>query len=197
MGAATILSRDSDRTLLAKQEGAYNMNTTRGCVASIITACRLVPCIVFRCRSEMPCRWLALGLLISTAASLGDEVPESNSATPPNIVFVLADDLGWRDLGCYGSTLHETPNLDRLAQRGIRFTNAYAAAPACSPTRATILTGQNPVRTGMTGLAGYRGRSAPASVPLLPLDSAKRLPQAHRLPAVSGDRLLARPSRGQ
>ena len=56
---------------------------------------------------------------------------------PPNLVFILADDLGWSDLGCYGADLHETPNIDRLAQEGVRFTQAYAM-PGCSPTRASI-----------------------------------------------------------
>ena len=69
---------------------------------------------------------------------------------PPNVVLILADDLGARDLGCYGSTYYETPNLDRLASRGVRLTNAYAASPLCSPTRASIMTGQNPARTGIT-----------------------------------------------
>ena len=61
----------------------------------------------------------------------------------PNVVFLLADDLGWADLGCYGSALHETPRLDRLAEQGVRFTNAYAAAALCSPTRASILSGRS------------------------------------------------------
>ena len=56
----------------------------------------------------------------------------------PNIVFLLADDLGWRDLSCYGSTFYETPNLDRLALQGMRFTDAYAACPVCSPSRASL-----------------------------------------------------------
>ena len=60
---------------------------------------------------------------------------------PPNVVFFLVDDLGQRDLGCYGSTFYETPNLDRLAKDGAKFTDAYAACPVCSPTRASILTG--------------------------------------------------------
>ena len=67
----------------------------------------------------------------------------------PNIVFVLADDLGWSELGCYGNTFHETPNLDRLSREGIRFTDAYAAAPVCSPYRAALLTGQHPARIGI------------------------------------------------
>jgi arylsulfatase A-like enzyme len=67
-----------------------------------------------------------------------------------NFVFILADDFGWRDLACYGNRYFETPNIDRLASEGARFTNAYAACPVCSPTRASILTGKYPVRTGVT-----------------------------------------------
>jgi len=72
-----------------------------------------------------------------------------------NIVFILADDLGWRDLGIYGSTYYDTPNLDALAQRGVRFTDAYAATPICSPTRASILTGQYPGRLHLTAANGH------------------------------------------
>ena len=67
-----------------------------------------------------------------------------------NFVFILVDDLGWADLGCYGSRLHETPNIDRLARQSVRFTDAYAAAPVCSPTRASIMTGKYPARLHMT-----------------------------------------------
>src|SRR5699024_11087126 len=75
----------------------------------------------------------------------------ANRATsPPNIVFVLIDDMGWRDLGCYGSTFYETPRIHALAQQGALFTDAYAAAPICSPTRASILSGKYPARVGMT-----------------------------------------------
>jgi arylsulfatase A len=73
------------------------------------------------------------------------------AATPkPNFVFILADDLGWRDLGCYGDPVHETPNLDKLAKDGVRFTQAYAACPVCSPTRASIMTGKYPARYRLT-----------------------------------------------
>jgi arylsulfatase A-like enzyme len=75
-------------------------------------------------------------------------------AAPPNIVFFLADDLGQRDLGAYGSTFYETPNLDGLARDGAKFTDAYAACPVCSPTRAAIMTGQWPQRTGITDYIG-------------------------------------------
>ncbi len=68
----------------------------------------------------------------------------------PNIILVLADDLGWAELGCYGNAFNETPNLDGLAEKGMRFTQAYAAAPVCSPTRAALMTGQYPARIGIT-----------------------------------------------
>lgn len=69
---------------------------------------------------------------------------------PPNVVLILADDLGWADLGCYGSTFHRTPNLDRLAADGMRFTDAYAACPVCSPTRCALMTGCYPQRYQIT-----------------------------------------------
>ena len=71
-------------------------------------------------------------------------------AKQPNIIYIMADDLGWAELGCYGNDFNETPNLDALAVRGIRFTQAYAPAPVCSPTRASVLTGQFPARVGIT-----------------------------------------------
>ncbi|MBC8182866.1 sulfatase-like hydrolase/transferase [candidate division KSB1 bacterium] len=70
--------------------------------------------------------------------------------TKPNFVFFLIDDLGWTDVGCFGSTFYETPNIDRLANEGMRFTDAYAACPVCSPTRASILTGKYPARLNIT-----------------------------------------------
>ncbi len=68
----------------------------------------------------------------------------------PNIVFILADDLGWNELGCYGDTFHETPNLDRLARGGMRFTDAYTASCVCMPTRSSILSGKYPARNDVT-----------------------------------------------
>lgn len=65
----------------------------------------------------------------------------------PNLLFILADDLGWGDLSCYGRPDYETPNLDRLAREGVRFTNAYSAAPVCTPTRCAFITGRYPART--------------------------------------------------
>lgn len=74
------------------------------------------------------------------------------SKRPPNIVLILIDDLGWRDLGCYGrDEVFETPNIDRLATQGMRFTQAYANCPVCSPSRAALLTGKDPARLHFTG----------------------------------------------
>lgn len=92
----------------------------------------------------------------------------------PNIVFILADDLGWTDLGCYGSEFYETPNIDRLAQQGMKFTDAYAACPVCSPTRASILTGKYPARLHITDY--IPGRENLACQPLLQLEIKEHLP---------------------
>jgi arylsulfatase A-like enzyme len=89
-------------------------------------------------------QWTLLVLALMCATT------HSRAADPPNIVFILADDLGAHDLGCYGSRYHQTPNLDALAKRGLLFRQAYAANPLCSPTRASIMTGQYPARLGIT-----------------------------------------------
>lgn len=94
---------------------------------------------------------------------------------PLNIVLVLADDLGWSDVGVYGSKFHETPHLDRFAKSAVRFTHAYSASPVCSPTRASILTGKNPARVGMT--IWHEGAvDPPKNRPLLPASSKPNLP---------------------
>ncbi|MCH2388353.1 MAG: sulfatase-like hydrolase/transferase, partial [Opitutales bacterium] len=68
----------------------------------------------------------------------------------PNVVFFLVDDLGWSDVGCFGSSFYDTPNIDRLAEEGVRFTSGYAACHVCSPTRASILTGKYPATLNLT-----------------------------------------------
>ena len=97
----------------------------------------------------------------------------------PNFVFFLVDDLGWRDLGCFGSTFYDTPHVDALAAGGMRFTNAYAACPVCSPTRASIMTGKYPVRVGITDYINPAGRNQPEQwnrkTPLLPAPYRDRL----------------------
>ena len=94
---------------------------------------------------------VAMALVVAGGSSRG---AEPATAKPTNVVFFLADDLGWSDLGCYGSSFYETPHLDALAAGGARFTQAYAACPVCSPTRASIQTGKWPQRTGITDFIG-------------------------------------------
>ncbi len=86
--------------------------------------------------------WAGSPLCFPAKAGTGDR--------KPNIIFILGDDLGWAELGCYGNIFNETPNLDKLAKQGMRFTDAYAAAPVCSPYRAALMTGQYPARVGIT-----------------------------------------------
>lgn len=84
----------------------------------------------------------------------------------PNVIVILADDLGVSDLGCYGNTFHETPHLDRLAKDGQRIINAYSACTVCSPTRAALMTGQYPARLHITDwIAGHKQPFAKLSVP--------------------------------
>ncbi|MEX0866255.1 MAG: sulfatase, partial [Pirellulales bacterium] len=102
-----------------------------------------MPCISPRFRFV---RLILVGLLATFIFSA--EVSADQKAT--NFVFFLVDDLGWADVGCFGSEFHETPHIDKLAASGMRFTNGYAACPVCSPTRASILTGRHPVRVDIT-----------------------------------------------
>ncbi|HPE76803.1 MAG TPA: sulfatase [Draconibacterium sp.] len=102
---------------------------------------------------------LQLILLLVTSASIAQN-------KQPNIVFILADDLGWKDLGCYGNQFTETPNIDKLAANGIRFTDAYAACPVCSPTRASIMTGKYPARLQLTNY--IKGERTDENSPVLP-----------------------------
>lgn len=92
----------------------------------------------------------AIGSSVATLALTGCLDVKKKESEKPNIIFILADDLGWSELGCYGNLFNETPNLDLLASNGMRFTDAYAAAPVCSPTRAAFMTGQYPARVGIT-----------------------------------------------
>jgi arylsulfatase A len=95
--------------------------------------------------------------------------------SPPNIILILADDLGYTQIGCNGSTYFQTPNIDKLASEGIRFTDAYAACPVCSPTRASIMTGKYPARLHLTDfIAGNKRNIYPLTQPdwqkFLPLE---------------------------
>ncbi len=111
----------------------------------------------------MTCRLLAIAAL---TAYFSADVPAPRTlaaqSRAPNVVFILADDLGVNDLGVYGRTEHRTPNLDRLAAEGLRFTAAYVASPICSPSRAGLITGQYPARWRITSfLQTKKGNAAP------------------------------------
>ncbi|MBW1890445.1 MAG: sulfatase [Deltaproteobacteria bacterium] len=97
---------------------------------------------------------IGAGALSLYAANYAKAAP----AKKPNIVLLLIDDLGHKDLGCYGSTFYETPVLDRLATQSMLFTNAYSACPVCSPTRASLMTGKDTARVGFTGHITKIGR---------------------------------------
>src|SRR5512139_3629581 len=122
-------------------------------------------------KTKPGCGWLVLVTLGWLSAC-----PLVVAARPPNVILILADDLGWTDLGCQGSKFYETPNLDRLAREGMRFTQAYSACTVCSPTRACVLTGQYPARLHITDwIAGHKRPYAKLRVPdwrmSLPLDT--------------------------
>ena len=92
--------------------------------------------------------------------------PLSAQETPPNIILMLIDDMGWTDLGCYGSKYYETPNIDQLAKDGMKFTQAYSACTVCSPTRAAVLTGKSPARLHITDwIAGHDRPYARLKIP--------------------------------
>jgi arylsulfatase A-like enzyme len=97
-------------------------------------------------------------------------------AGKPNILFVLIDDLGWMDLGCQGNAHLHTPHIDAFAGQGMRFTDAYASAPVCSPTRAAILTGQSPARLAITNHLPEQARFTPEDSKLLPAEVRDHLP---------------------
>jgi len=94
----------------------------------------------------------------------------------PNIIFILIDDMGWKDLSCCGSTFYETPHIDQLAAQGMRFTDAYASCPVCSPTRASVMTGKYPATVGITDWINWGGSLHPARGRLIDVPYLKDLP---------------------
>lgn len=101
-------------------------------------------------------------------------------AKKPNILFILLDDMGWRDLACTGSTFYETPNIDRLAREGMVFPNAYASCPVCSPSRASFLTGKYPARVGVTDWIDMTGECHPLKGKLIDAPYLKHIPEGAR-----------------
>jgi arylsulfatase A len=116
---------------------------------------------------------LLVFLLVCAWALIGGAGAVAAEDAPPNIILVLADDLGWTDLGCYGSDLYKSPNIDTLAREGMRFTANYSACTVCSPTRAALLTGKYPARLHITDwIPGL----PPSNPKLLVPDFTKHLP---------------------
>ncbi len=112
-----------------------------------------------------------LGLLACLVA-----LPSLDAGQRPNILFIMIDDLGWKDLGVQGNRAVRTPHIDHLASEGMRFTDAYAASPVCSPTRAAVLTGQAPARLRITNHLPDRARFVPDNPKLLPAAVVDHLP---------------------
>jgi arylsulfatase A len=124
-------------------------------------------------------RMTALGAVAAPLPWIGGDALrwfQKTGARQPNFVFILIDDLGWADVGAYGSRFHETPNIDRLAAQSMRFTDAYAACPVCSPTRASILTGKYPARLHLTDWIPGEGNRP--TQPLLIPDWQQSLPRS-------------------
>ena len=126
-----------------------------------------------------PTRYLVL--LTAFCASLTSAAPEgskSPAASRPNILFLLADDLGWRDLACTGHEHHRTPNIDRLARQGMMFTEAHAAAPICSASRAALLTGKSPARLGYEFVPKFQAGHQQGPWPMITPEYPTELPPA-------------------
>ena len=117
--------------------------------------------------------------MLAAALSMSIFAPPSSAVAAvgtdkPNIVLILADDLGWADLPVYGNRFNEAPNLTRLAEEGMRFTDAYAAGAVCSPTRASLMSGQYPARVGIIDF--IPGHWRPYEKVLLPKNRTQHLP---------------------
>lgn len=114
-------------------------------------------------------RFLCGALVVGFASGwvVADDDVETTALSPkPNFVFLLVDDLGWGDFGCYGAKFYETPHIEQLAEGGMRFTHAYAACTVCSPSRAAILTGCYPARLHLTDwITGHEHPHAKLKVP--------------------------------
>jgi arylsulfatase A-like enzyme len=114
-------------------------------------------------------------LALLAGAFLAAPARGADTSRPPNVVFILADDLGWTDLACQGSRYYETPNIDRMAKDGLRFTSGYTCGPNCQPTRAALISGQYGPRTGVYTVGGT-DRFDTSKRPLVPVENVTQLP---------------------
>ncbi len=128
-------------------------------------------------------RYVFLLVTLMLAGLTACESEEPETATKPNVLFILADDLGYHDLSCMGSQYYETPNIDRIAESGMIFTDGYASCQVCSPSRASIMSGKSPARHGITDWIGARTgeewRKAGRFNKLLPPEYVHNLPQEY------------------
>ena len=114
-----------------------------------------------------------IGIMLAAVLRKGPSDMSDNAmkavrpAARPNILLIYLDDLGWRDLACYGSSFYESPAIDRLAEQGIQFSQAYASCPVCSPSRASLLTGRYPARVGLTNWIGGNDRGRLIDAPYI------------------------------
>lgn len=144
------------------------------------------------CASRLQ-RWMAAPLCgIASVLSAAAPGPAAGiSPRPPNIVLVVADDMGWNQVGYHGFDWYETPNIDRIARAGLQFRHAYSAAPICSPTRAALMTGKYPARLHLTDyIPGNphedRPLVTPQQIPCLPLEETTIPEMLHPVGYISG-----------
>ncbi len=148
-----------------------------------------MPCNANRCNRVV---LLAVAVYLALTAPAGAAGIEPPNASRPNIVMMVIDDLGYGDLGCYGSSLHKTPNIDRLARDGMRFTDFHTNGAVCSPTRAALMTGQYQQRSGIEGAIGF---TLDEGMPLAKTTIAEVLGQAGYVCGVFGKWHLGHVSR--
>ena len=122
-----------------------------------------------------------MGLITSVRCQEANTKKTENTVSP-NIILILADDMGWADSELYGSTYYETPNLIRLAKEGMHFTNAYAASPLCSPTRASIMSGQHPARLKITVAITPKNVFEPKALPPEPNQYVGKVQNKNHMP---------------
>ena len=119
----------------------------------------------FRSVEQVKSKWTLPRFTVTLATAVVLSAHVTAAPQPPNVIVILIDDMGWADSSTYGSEFYQTPNLTRLAEEGMRFTDAYAASPLCSPTRASIMSGQYPARLRITVAITPKNVAEPKALP--------------------------------